>query len=66
MHVSENVICFSSALSGLVTVLKPMLFNDDLKKVKLLNQAGSKLPPNHKEAWSMHTSDLAELNTFGF
>ena len=51
MHNSENVIGFSSAISGLVA----LSFNDDLKSVNLLNQAVSKLPPNLKEAWSMQT-----------
>ena len=55
MHNSENVIGFSSAISGLVAVFKSLSFNDDLKSVYLLNQAVSKLPPNLKEAWSMHT-----------
>ena len=55
MHNSENVISFSSAISGLVPVFKSLSFNDDLKSVNLLNQAVSKLPPNLKEAWSMHT-----------
>ena len=55
MHNSENVISFSSAISGLVAVFKSLSFNDDLKSVNLLNQVVSKLPPNLKEAWSMHT-----------
>ena len=55
MHNSENVISFSTAISGLVSVFKSLSFNDDLKSVNLLNQAVSKLPPNLKEAWSMHT-----------
>ena len=55
MHNSKNVISFSSAISGLVAVFKSLSFNDDLKSVNLLNQAVSKLPPNLKEAWSMHT-----------
>ena len=55
MHNSENVISFSSTISGLVAVFKSLYFNDDLKSVKLLNQAVSKLPPNLKEAWSMQT-----------
>ena len=55
VHNSENVISFSSAISGLVAVFKSLSFNDDLKSVNLLNQAVSKLPPNLKEAWSMHT-----------
>ena len=44
MHNSENVIGFSSAISGLVAVFKSLSFNDDLKSVNLLNQAVSKLP----------------------
>ena len=55
MHNLEHVIIFSSAISGLVAVFKSMSFNDDLKSINLLNQAVSKLPPNLKEAWSMHT-----------
>ena len=55
MHNSENVISFSSAISGLLAVFKSLSFNDDLKSVNLLNQAVSKLRPNLKEAWSMHT-----------
>ena len=54
MHNSENIISFSSAISGLVAVFKSLSFNDDLKSVNMLNQAVSKLPPNLKEAWSMH------------
>ena len=30
MHSSENVISFSSAISGLVAVFKSLSFNDDL------------------------------------
>ena len=55
MHNSENVISFSSTISGLVALFKSLSFNDDLKSVNLLNQAVSKLPPNLKEAWSMQT-----------
>ena len=55
LHNSENVISFSSTISGLVAVFKSLSFNDDLKSVDLLNQAVSKLPPNVKEAWSMQT-----------
>ena len=35
MHNSENVISFSSAISGLVAVFKSLSFNDDLKSVNL-------------------------------
>ena len=55
MNHSENVISFSSAISGLVAVFKSLSFNYDLKSVNLLNLAVSKIPPNLKEAWSMHT-----------
>ena len=55
MHNSENVIDFSSAISGLVAVFKSLSFNDDLKSFNMLNQAVSKLPPNLNEAWSMNT-----------
>ena len=55
MHNSGIVIRFSSAISGLVAVFKSLSFNDDLKSVNMLNQAVSELPPNFKEAWSVHT-----------
>ena len=55
MHNSDHVISFSAVISGLVAVFRSLSFNDDLKSVNLLNQAVSKLPPNLKEAWSMHT-----------
>ena len=55
LHNSENVIGFSSTISGLVTVFKSLSFNNDLNSVNLLNQAVGKLPPNLKEAWSMQT-----------
>ena len=41
MHNSENVISFSSAISGLVAVFKSLSFNDDLKSVNMLSQAVS-------------------------
>ena len=50
-HNSENLIRFSSTISGLVAVFKSPSFNDDLKIVNLLNQAVNML----KEAWSMQT-----------
>ena len=43
MRNSENVISFSSAISGLVATFKSLSFNDDLKSVNLLSQAVSKL-----------------------
>ena len=55
MHNSENVIGFSSTISGLVAIFKSLSFKDDLKSVNLLNQAVSKLLPNLKEAWSIQT-----------
>ena len=55
MHNSENVIGFSSTISGLVAVFKSLSYKDDLKSVNLPNQAVNKLPPNLKEAWSMQT-----------
>ena len=55
MHNSDHVISFSAVISGLVAVFRSLSFNDDLKSVNLLNQAVSKLPPNLKEAWSIHT-----------
>ena len=63
MHNSENVIGFSSTISGFFAVFKSRSFNDDL------NQSSSKLPPNLKEAWSIqsvrrqwHKSNLLDFN----
>ena len=53
MHNSENVFGFSSTISGLVAVFKPLSFDEDLKSVILLNQAVSRLSPNLMEAWSI-------------
>ena len=69
MHNSENVIGFSSTISGLVAVFKSLSFDDDLKSVNLLNQAVSRLSPNLKEAWSIqivrsqwHRTTLLDFN----
>ena len=55
MQNLQNVMSFCSAISGIVAFFKSLSANDDLKSLKLLSQAVSKLPPNLKEAWSMHT-----------
>ena len=52
---TKNVISISSAISGLVAVFKSLSFNDVLRSVNLLSQAVRKLPPDLKEACSMHT-----------
>ena len=67
MHNWENVIGFSSTISGIVSVFKSLFFNEDLK-MNLLNQAVSKLPPSVKEAWSMQTvrRQWLQLSLLGF
>ena len=55
MHNSENVIAFSATISALVGVFRSLKFEHDLSSAALLGQAVQKLPPNMKEAWSMHT-----------
>ena len=54
MHNSENVSAFS-ALSALVGVFRSLKYDHDLSSATLLGQAVQKLPPNMKEASSMHT-----------
>ena len=49
LHNSENVIIFSSGISGLVAIFKSLSFNDDLKFANLLSQAVSKLPPSSRK-----------------
>ena len=55
MHNSENVIAFSATISALVGVFRSLKYEHDLSSAALLGQAVQKLPPNMKEAWSMHT-----------
>ena len=55
MHNSENVISFSATISALVGVFRSLKYEHDLSSAALLGQAVQKLPPNMKEAWSMHT-----------
>ena len=64
MHNSENVIGFSSTISGLVAVFKSLSFDDDLKIVNLLNQAVSRLSPNLKKAWSIQIVRSQWYRTF--
>ena len=69
MHNSEKVFGFSSTISGLLAVFKPLSFDEDLKSVILLNQAVSRLSPNLMEAWSIqivrsqwHRTTLLDFN----
>ena len=55
MHNSDNVIAFSATISALVGVFRSLKYDHDLSSAALLGQAVQKLPPNMKEAWSMHT-----------
>ena len=55
LHNPEHLLNFSSAISGLVAVLKPLSFNNDLKGIQLLDSAVCKIPPNLKEACTMYT-----------
>ena len=54
MHNSE-LISFASCISCLVAVLKSLEYEYDLKSTSVLNQVISKLPPNMKESWSLHS-----------
>ena len=55
IHNSDNKISYSLAISSLVGVFKPLNYKADLRSAPLLNMAVSKLPPNMKESWSLHT-----------
>ena len=55
MHNSENIISYSSTILALVGVFRSLHYVKDLTSAALLVQAVPKLPPNLKEAWSMHT-----------
>ena len=55
MHNSDNVIAFSATISAMVGVFRSLKYEHDLSSAALLGQAVQKLPPNMKEAWSLHT-----------
>ena len=55
MHNSDNVIAFSAIISAMVGVFRSLRYEHDLSSAALLGQAVQKLPPNMKEAWSLHT-----------
>ena len=55
MHNSESIISYSANICSLVGVFRSLNYLQDLSSASLLGQAVQKLPPNMKEAWSMHT-----------
>ena len=55
MHSSESIISYASTISSLVNVFQLLSYKSDLRTASLLNQAVSKLPPNMREGWSLHT-----------
>ena len=55
MHNSESIISYSAIIYSLVGVFRSLNYVQDLSSASLLGQAVQKLPPNMKEAWSLHT-----------
>ena len=55
MHNAGSIISFASCISSLVAVLKWLGYEYDLKSTSVLNQVISKLPPNMKDSWSLHS-----------
>ena len=55
MLSSESIISYASTISSLVNVFQSLSYESDLCSASLLNQAVSKLPPNMREGWSLHT-----------
>ena len=55
MHNSESIISYSATICSLVGVFRSLNYVQDLSSASLLGQAVQKLPPNMKEAWSLHT-----------
>ena len=55
MHSSESIVSYASVITSLVSVFQSLPYKADLKSASLLNIAVSKLPPNMKEGWSLHT-----------
>ena len=56
MHNSESIIGYSATICSLVGVFRSLNYVQDLSSASLLGQAVQKLPPNMKEAWSLHTA----------
>ena len=55
MHNSESIISYSATICSLVGVFRSLNYVQDLSSASLLGQVVQKLPPNMKEAWSLHT-----------
>ena len=55
MHNSESIISYSAVICSLIGVFRSLNYVQDLSSASLLGQAVQKLPPNMKEAWSLHT-----------
>ena len=55
MHSSDSIVSYASVITSLVSVFQSLSYEADLKSASLLNLAVSKLPPNMKEGWSLHT-----------
>ena len=55
MHNSKSIISYSARICSLVGVFRSLNYAQDLSSASLLGQAVQKLPPNMKEAWSLHT-----------
>ncbi len=55
MHNSESSIDFAQLVASLVGVFRSLGYEYDLNAASLLNEVISKLPPNLREAWSLHT-----------
>ena len=55
MHSSESIICYASTISSLVNVFQSLFYKSGLRSASLVNQAVSKLPPNMREGWCLHT-----------
>ena len=55
MHSSDSIVSYASVITSLVSVFQSLSYEADLKSASLMNLAVSKLPPNMKEGWSLHT-----------
>ena len=55
MHNSESIISYSATVSSSVGVFRSLNYVQDLPSASLLGQTVQKLPPNMKDAWSLHT-----------
>ena len=60
MHDSKSLVCYSTTISNVVSVLKHYKYEGDLRSGATLQIAIEKLPPNLKEKWWFYVDETNE------